>query len=170
MWSLTREEQIIVFVILGVFLIGLGIEMRGGIPRRFTPPALQEPLRVRMTGAVRKPGWYTLPEGSSLGEAVERAGGPLPWASLEEADLDSLLNDEEEIYVPEGVLDINRALPEELAELPGIGPVLARRISSIDALIEVPGENNFKTSPILLGSSLSFDFFPDIYLKSVFDI
>jgi len=128
MWNLTREEQIIIFLLLAAFLIGLGIEMRGGISRTLTPPPPRELIKVEMSGAIREPGTYTLPKGSSLEEVVNYAGGPLPWANLEEMDLGVLLKDNDEIHVPQGKLDINRASAEELAELPGIGPVLAGRI------------------------------------------
>lgn len=128
MWNLTREEQIIIFLLLAAFLVGWGIEMRGGIPHTLTPPPPRELIKVRVSGALRKPGWYTLPKESSLEEALNYAGGPLPWANLEEVDLDSLLKNDEEIHIPKGKLDINQAPAKELAELPGIGPVLAARI------------------------------------------
>ncbi|TET47219.1 ComEA family DNA-binding protein [Candidatus Aerophobetes bacterium] len=128
MWNLTREEQIIIFLLLAAFLIGLGIEMRGGIPHTLTPPSPPELIKVKLGGAIRKPGWYTLPKGSSLEEAVNYAGGFLPWANLEDVNLDFSLKDDEEIRIPEGKLDINQASAKELVELPGIGPVLAARI------------------------------------------
>ncbi len=128
MWNLTREEQIIIFLLLATFLIGLGIEMRGGIPRALTPPSPRELIKIGISGAIRKPGRYTLPKGSSLEEVVNYAGGLLPWANFKEMDLGVLLEDNDEIDVPQGKLDINRASAEELAELPGIGPVLAERI------------------------------------------
>lgn len=56
------------------------------------------------------------------------AGGFLPWANLKDVNLDFSLKDDEEIRIPEGKLDINQASAKELAELPGIGPVLAARI------------------------------------------
>jgi competence protein ComEA len=145
MWNLTREEQIIIFLVLAAFLTGLGIEMRGGIPHTLTPPPPPELIKVKLGGAIRKPGWYTLPKGSPLEEAVNYAGGFLPWANLEDVDLDLPLKDDEEIRIPKGKLDINQASAKELAELPGIGPVLAARIikyrekkGSFQSLSEVP--------------------------------
>ena len=33
MWSLTREEQIVLLFVVAVFLVGLGVKLTGGIPR-----------------------------------------------------------------------------------------------------------------------------------------
>lgn len=111
----------------------------------------KELLGVHVAGAVSRPGVYYLPQGKRVVDAVEKAA-PLPEADLQALNLARPLSDGEKIYVPRvgealptaGVqvpgaagagdgaaqkVNINTATAEELdARLPGIGPVLARRI------------------------------------------
>ncbi len=108
-------------------------------------------LGVHVAGAVARPGVYYLPQGKRVVDAVDKAG-PLPDADLQALNLARPLSDGEKIYVPrvgemppaagvqasgaagaagsgEARVNINTATAEELdARLPGIGPVLARRI------------------------------------------
>lgn len=113
---------------------------------------------VFVSGAVSKPGVYTLPAGSRVGDAVSMAGGLRPDADLEQINLAARIVDEEHVSVPEkgatpvvfsqqrqptpphptpiatpkpGVtekININKATATELEDLPGIGPSLAERI------------------------------------------
>ena len=43
-------------------------------------PASEDPLVVYVTGAVRKPGVYQLPDGKRIIDAIEKAGGVTPKA------------------------------------------------------------------------------------------
>jgi len=99
---------------------------------------------------VARPGVYYLPPGSRVVDALEAAGGALPEAAVESLNLAQPLEDGQRIWVPARgqpsptyiaaatptatpmpafpKLDLNTATAQELEALPGIGPVLARRI------------------------------------------
>ena len=105
---------------------------------------------VHVAGAVARPGVYQLPPGSRVVDALEAAGGALPEAAVEALNLAQPLEDGQRIWVPARgqpsptyvaaatptatampafpKLDLNTATAQELEALPGIGPVLARRI------------------------------------------
>ena len=104
---------------------------------------------VHVAGAVRKPGVFTLPGGSRVGEAVAAAGGPTRRAQLDGLNLARVLTDGEQVLVPDkqsqaaaaapgaggasaaapgAKLSLNQTTAADLETLPGIGPVLAERI------------------------------------------
>lgn len=113
-----------------------------------------EEVVVHVGGEVAAPGLYRLPGGARVADALEEAGGPLPTGALDALNLARVLSDGEQVIVPspapppgageagergatalgapawrpDGTLDLNRATPADLEELPGIGPVLAERI------------------------------------------
>ncbi|MDR3068069.1 MAG: ComEA family DNA-binding protein [Cellulomonas sp.] len=113
---------------------------------------------VHVVGAVTVPGVVTLPDGSRVADAIEAAGGAAD-ADLAGVNLARPLVDGEQLYVPrpgevvpgapaeadDGLIDLNRATQAELEELPGVGPVLAGRITdarpfaSVDDLDRVSG-------------------------------
>jgi competence protein ComEA len=117
-----------------------------------------------VAGAVRRPGVYTMPAGSRVDDAVNRAGGAAPQAELEAINLAARLADGQQVVVPEAVpggasatagaaedgpISLGTATVEQLEEIEGIGPVTAGDIvefrdehgglSSIDQLDQVPG-------------------------------
>lgn len=134
-------------------------------------------LTIHVTGAVHRPGVVSLPAGSRVTDAVDAAGGATADAVLGALNLARPLEDGERVLVPtasdvtsgdpdappveegraDGRVDLNRATPEELEALPGIGPVLASRIvqwredngpfTEVGELREVPGigERTFQT-------------------------
>ncbi|WP_295698282.1 ComEA family DNA-binding protein [Lapillicoccus sp.] len=55
---------------------------------------------VHVVGQVARPGVVTLPAGSRIGDAVTRAGGPLPGADVARLNLAQFLADGEQVYVP----------------------------------------------------------------------
>lgn len=107
---------------------------------------------VHVAGAVARPGVYTMPGGSRVGDAVNEAGGPLRKAVLDGLNLARPLTDGEQVVVPDrasaqapqagsapvspgvagaaptATVSLNQATVADLETLPGIGPVLAERI------------------------------------------
>ena len=130
-------------------------------------PASEDPLVVYVTGAVRKPGVYQLPDGKRIIDAIEKAGGVTPKADAVTVNLAALLIDGEQILVPEafspgagaaptgagpaasGLVHLNSADVTALDALPGVGPATAQRIvdwrdqnggfRTVDDLEQVPG-------------------------------
>jgi competence protein ComEA len=112
-------------------------------------PAQQAVLVVDVSGAVARPGVRRLPAGSRVADAIAAAGGFAP--SVDAAAASSTLNlaaplqDGAKIVVPQrgrsaqpagapaasakaGRVDLNSATQAQLEELPGIGPVTAKKI------------------------------------------
>ena len=114
------------------------------------PTATLAPLRVHVSGAVLRPGVYSLPEGRRVQEALKAAGGTAEDADLDRINLAAWVNDGQKVHVPRqgeaslpatqagaatvvglsgsGKININTATAEELDTLPGIGPAYADRI------------------------------------------
>ena len=117
---------------------------------------------VDVRGEVAQPGLVTLPAGSRVADAIEKAGGAT--GSTDGVNLARVLVDGEQVVVgakatgagDDGRVSLNTADAAALDALPGIGPVLAQRIvdwreaqgpfASVDALGDVPG-----IGPSLLG-------------------
>jgi competence protein ComEA len=120
------------------------------------------PLRVHVSGAVVRPGVYSLTDGSRVEDAVQAAGGFSAQAATDSINLAAQLKDGVQIVVPgQGVdigktkkgemsrLNLNAATQEDLEKLPGIGQVAAQKILqyreenglflSIEDIQQVPG-------------------------------
>ena len=104
-------------------------------------PAVRSRVIVDVTGAVRRPGLYRLPDGSRVADALERAGGPTRKAFLEGVNLAAPLADGQQVLVPRrsaiggaapttatGPVSLSAATLEQLDTLPGVGPVTAQKI------------------------------------------
>ncbi len=112
---------------------------------------LQPLIYVQVSGAVRNPGVYALPEGSRVFQAVELAGGLTEEAEPRSLNQAQPLTDGEMIWVmtaeeaaaqstlagnlpgdveskDDGKVNLNTATKEELMELPGIGAAKAASI------------------------------------------
>ncbi len=147
----------------GIYLalvLALGIARLGPhLTVRFSPPAIEDIApTVAVTGAVRAPGVYTLEPGARVADALAAAGGPAGNADPEALDLALPVADGETLRVPakgkavpralgapRTAVNVNTADLSALESVPGIGPVLARRIvahrpyRSLDELLRVPG-------------------------------
>jgi competence protein ComEA len=122
-----------------------------------SPSAQLAEIVVDVSGAVARPGVRRLPAGSRVADAIAAAGGFAP--SVDAAAASSTLNlaaplqDGAKVVVPQrgrsaqpggapaastkaGRVDLNSTTQAQLEELPGIGPVTARKI--VDARAEAP--------------------------------
>jgi competence protein ComEA len=120
-------------------------------------PDVSGQVVVHVAGAVKHPGLITLPAGSRVADALDKAGGAQAPRYLDTVNLARVLVDGEQIVLGEptgsstagGKLSLNSATAAELEQLPGVGPVLAQRIvqwrgdhgpfRSVDDLNEVSG-------------------------------
>ncbi|WP_127058679.1 helix-hairpin-helix domain-containing protein [Veillonella ratti] len=95
---------------------------------------------VYVTGAVETPGLYKVREGETVGDAIQGAGGLLPYASVDTLNLAEAATSGSHIHVtfnfmgnPEELLrrqkiNINTATEQELTKLSGVGPGTAKKI------------------------------------------
>ena len=92
-------------------------------------PAVRPKLVVDVAGAVRRPGFYRLRDGSRVADAIERAGGHAK-AFLEALNLAAPLADGQQVLVPRkaareapagatGPVSLSAATLEQLDTLPG---------------------------------------------------
>jgi competence protein ComEA len=133
-----------IVLLLSVFIVIRGNTQSSAAPE-IVPVTIAEPeIFVDVTGAVNKPGVYTLTGKSRVIDAIKAAGDSAPGADLSTINLARVLNDGEQIYVdslvmnssgqrvskktPSGPININRATARQLDALDGIGPVIAARI------------------------------------------
>lgn len=125
-------------------------------------------ITVHVSGAVAVPGLVRLPAGARAADAVAAAGGALPEAALGSVNLAAPLVDGQRLEVPSvgtgpaepgtGRVAINSASAADLETLPGVGPVLARRIvehreshgpfRAPEDLLDVPGIGEAKLAAL----------------------
>jgi competence protein ComEA len=146
----------------------------GGPPVRLSRdaagPGSDRGVYVHVAGAVRRPGLYRLRDSARVAAALQRAGGPARKADLASVNLAARVEDGQQIVVPRAgarpppgtaasapgppaaggsKLSLASATAEQLDQLEGIGPTLAKRIlahrdahggfGSVEELREVEG-------------------------------
>jgi competence protein ComEA len=138
----TRADQLALLLGVAALIAGGAVLMAVRRPappiRMLEPPALTE-IVVQVDGEVVRPGLYRLPPGARVADALRYAGGTTHRADLDAVNAARLLRDGERVHVaargreaqtPGGprAVNVNTAPVVDLESLPGIGPVLARRI------------------------------------------
>jgi len=146
----SRNQKIALGIIAAIVLtFSVFIVLRGNTQTNAAPEiipiTISEPeIFVDVTGAVNRPGVYSLTGRSRVIDAIKAAGDSAPGADLSTINLARVLNDGEQIYVDStvvnssgqrvskkvasGPVNINRATLRQLDALDGIGPVIAGRI------------------------------------------
>ncbi|MEI6867206.1 MAG: ComEA family DNA-binding protein [Actinomycetes bacterium] len=131
-------------------------------------PSATTLLVIDVAGRVKHPGVYSVPTNSRAIDAIKAAGGALPGVDLSDINLAQYVVDGQQILVGHTILTttakgkskskfstgaaiipLNAATEAELDSLPGIGPVIAKRIidyrmkngpfTSLDQLRKVSG-------------------------------
>ena len=146
-----------------------------GDPVRIIPPPTvaseaspaESELKAYVTGAVRRPGLYTIKEGDRLADLIDLAGGITEDADMQAVNLAVRVKDQDHWTVPtvgeptvdrpdaatveptNGKVDINTADAKLLEALPGIGETRAQAIihhreehgpfKQVDDIVAVPG-------------------------------
>ena len=135
------------------------------LPTATPIPELPE-LKVYVSGAVARPGVYSMAQSDRLADALEAAGGAVHGARLDCVNQSLRVKDEAHYHVPgaeeqcqpsssaaslqgDSGIDLNTASAEEMESLPGIGEVKARaivdyrekngRFGSTDEVVNVDG-------------------------------
>ncbi|MGH2399200.1 MAG: helix-hairpin-helix domain-containing protein [bacterium] len=138
----TRPEQLVVLIAAAAVIAGSAVLLAARRPApsiRVFEQSPQTELIVQVDGAVVRPGLYKVRPGSRAADAVEAAGGFAVTADRAVVNQARPLRDGERLTVPhrsaaaqppdsDPRVDLNRAAARDLEALPGIGPVLARRI------------------------------------------
>jgi competence protein ComEA len=131
-------------LLLSVFIVARGNSQPNEVAEVIPVTIVEPEIFVDVTGAVNKPGVYTLTGKSRVIDAIKAAGDSAPGADLSTINLARVLNDGEQIYVDStivnrdgvrvskavrsGPININRATARQLDALDGVGPVIAQRI------------------------------------------
>ncbi len=146
---LDRYKGLVVVAFLVVIIAGVGLLAT----RQSAPAALAvQPaaptastvvsIKVHVTGAVARPGVYTLKVGDRVEDAIAAAGGPTTDGDPNALNLAARLADGQQVPVPRAGeptlvasmaaaprrVSINAATLAELDTLPGIGPVTGQKI------------------------------------------
>ncbi len=149
-------KSLVLGIVLGLLIAGVILLVAlppRGQPLELSLPATPAAITVYVTGAVKHPGVYSLPQQSRINEAVTSAGGFSPSADQAAINLAALLEDGAEIIVPSIAdsqaatqmgskarsspqptptvnfpVNINTASLTLLQDLPGIGPTKAAAI------------------------------------------
>lgn len=161
LWELCRTHwDILLCLVVGLVLGMLGmaewlstrqIQPVMEIEHQVTETEVHGQVVVDVSGAVNRPGIYSLENGSRVNQAIEAAGGfsqnaDSKWISSQ-LNLAGIVNDGSKLYVPTAVEDssialsdtdeqtiaqptinINTATLEQLKQLKGVGDVRANQI------------------------------------------
>lgn len=147
MFKLSRGEQYVILILLGMILLGsiiyfMRLKQVGSESSILTSESSQKEtetlplpekkeekeikvLFIHVAGTVKSPGVYKLKEGSRVFDAINAAGGYALNADLNALNLATPLTDGEKVYVP------------ALGELPPASSSLPGRVSSSTSKINI---------------------------------
>ncbi|MDO8689425.1 MAG: ComEA family DNA-binding protein [Dehalococcoidia bacterium] len=149
--KIPRFRIILTVILTALLLVGVGLAVLR-IPRsegrleivQPTPAAASvssKEIKVYVSGAVARPGVYSMSEGQRIEDALSAAGGAASGADLTRLNLAAKVRDELQIHVPlpgesagpgsfpsDTLIDINSAPLAVLDTLPDIGPATAQKI------------------------------------------
>jgi len=139
--------------VIAVSLLYTSVRQPQGDAIVLLPTASPQPMVVYVTGAVVRPGVYSLPQQSRLLDALQAAGGPTDNADMSQVNIAEMLEDGQKIEIPGtgeiatpvfilddngllgtatpvtgALININTADAALLDTLPGIGPSTAQKI------------------------------------------
>jgi competence protein ComEA len=147
-YSRTQKRALLILggllLLISSFVVLRGNTQSNAAPEVIPITVVEPEIFVDVTGAVNKPGVYTLTGKSRVIDAIKAAGDSAPGADLSTINLARIVNDGEQIYVDStvvnssgvrvsksvhtGPININRATAKQLDALDGVGPVIAQRI------------------------------------------
>ena len=149
----SRREAVWTALLCGVCLALVGVQLWPRLTVQRAAIRVSTPeIVAAVDGAVRRPGSYTLPFGSTVADLLDAAGGLAVDAAERLVNPADPLTHGELVIVPaqQGAdgsprVDLNAASLEALQRLPGVGPVTAARIvagrpyMTVDDLLRVRG-------------------------------
>jgi competence protein ComEA len=137
----TRAEEIAALLVTGAAILGsvtLLALRRPALPVQIIDQLPATAMVVQVDGEVLHPGIYHLPAGARAGDAIRAAGGASALGDAATINHARLLRDGDRLTIPARHASpatskgprifLNTAGEAQLTSLPGIGPVLARRI------------------------------------------
>jgi len=132
---------------LSMVAVAVWISYRIKRPHIVGPPRNQQPgadvslKRITITGQVVAPGVYQVSPTASIAHCVLLAGGPLAGADIKTLNLNKTVASIQHIHISttqetpspvtqsnSAVVSFNKATPQELEKVPGIGPKTAQEI------------------------------------------
>lgn len=104
-WLVFTKAEIVVLAVSVVALLGCGgvwLTRTSAPPGPVTFHEAPPPLRVQVTGAVSRPGIYSVRPGARVYEVIELAGGATADASTDNMNLAAPVQADDKIVVPAG--------------------------------------------------------------------
>ena len=162
---------VVLAVVAGAAGLGIGSLSRSSLSLSLETAELQTvpvAFEVHVAGWVANPGVVSVPDGAIVATAIDLAGGLKTGADSAAINLAAPLSPGDQIVVPgpqnqsgessDGIVSLNQATAADLETLPGVGPVLAKRIvdhrlangrfESVEDLLEVPGIGEAKLASL----------------------